>query len=445
MPSYPACILSLALLTLPAGAAGQAAAGEETSAADVAATATADPGVAGKARELWQHSAEQAGSLWERSRDTAGDWWQRSRTAWDRARDSLTPEERDAFSDVWTNVVPKLEKTVALEEVQRDLPEKAWFRRDQTDVQADIDALLNAAVEVLSTSPVQQYRQRISALEQTIAKARADIGDFRKARVAAPNKSLLERTVGDYDRLIGEREDTIARAEQELAAIKQQFAAELRGLGLALSDEQLEFLLSTVVGDNIVDLGIVFDNVKAIIAQLEILMRESGEDLTSARRYYGMYLVLLRALNQMHLDVEQAIDQRYIPEINAIAERAKALSAETQTLKRRHPDRAAILNANLEAQQLTREAAEVYRRYLKDQGHQVAAARAALQEDIATARNTYETVRVSGELVDLVQSSQQLLDGLLRRQVPALRPFQNLEMQRELSKLTERLRASQES
>jgi hypothetical protein len=156
-----------------------------------------------------------------------------------------------------------------------------------------------------------------------------------------------------------------------------------------------------------------------------------------------MYLVLLRALNQMHLDVEQAIDQQYIPQINDIADRAKALSAETQALKRKHPEKAALLDANLDAQRLTREAAEVYRRYLKDQGQQVAAARAALQEDIATAWNTYETVRVSGELVDLVQSSQQLLDGLLRRQVPALRPFENLEMQRELSKLTAQLRASE--
>jgi hypothetical protein len=49
-------------------------------------------------------------------------------------------------------------------------------------------------------------------------------------------------------------------------------------------------------------------------------------------------------------------------------------------------------------------------------------------------------VRLSGELVDLVQASQQLLDGLLDRQVPALRPFENLAMQRELAKLTEQLR-----
>ncbi|WP_295540671.1 hypothetical protein [uncultured Thiohalocapsa sp.] len=431
-------LLLLALLPLPAVVPAQDRAADVG--AETADTATAD--LTDRALELWQRSTQQADAWWERSRDTAGEWWQRSRQVWDSARDSLTPQERDAFGEVWINVVPKLEETVALQEAQRDLPERAWFRRDQDDAQTEIDALLDAAVGILSTSPVQRYRERIGALEQTIANARADMDRFRKARVAAPEQSVMERSVSDYDRLIDERAQTIARAEQALAAIKQQFAAELRGMGLELSDEQLEFLLSTVVGDNIVDLGIVFDNVKAVTAQLEALMAESGEDLDSARRYYGMYLVLLRALNQMHLDVEQAIDQRYVPEINDIAGRARQLSAETRALKREHPQKAAILDANLEAQQLTLRAADVYRRYLKEQGQQVAAAREALQRDIAAAWNTYETVRVSGELVDLVQSSQQLLDGLLRRQVPALQPFQNLQMQRELSKLTEQLRAS---
>jgi hypothetical protein len=72
-------------------------------------------------------------------------------------------------------------------------------------------------------------------------------------------------------------------------------------------------------------------------------------------------------------------------------------------------------------------------------------ARAELDKDIAAAWNTYETVRVSGELVGLVRSSQQLLEGLMNRQVPALRPFENLEMQREFQKLTEQLRQANPS
>ena len=70
-------------------------------------------------------------------------------------------------------------------------------------------------------------------------------------------------------------------------------------------------------------------------------------------------------------------------------------------------------------------------------------ARVELETDIAAAWNTYETVRVSGELVGLVRSSRKLLDGLLNRQVPALRPFGNLEMRKEFEKLTAQLRAEE--
>jgi hypothetical protein len=405
-------------------------------------------GLTARATELWQQSQQQAGDLWERSRESADDWWQRSRDAtlgaWEDARDSLTPQEADDFSRVWTNVVPKLEQTVSLEEAQRDLPDRAWFRRDKGDAEAEINQLLNETVAILSASPMQRYRDEIQALEQRIEAARADIDTYRQDRVAAPTKSLTAKTVEDFDRLIDDRERDIRRYRAELDKIKREFAAELRAMGLELSDEQVEFLLSTVVGDNIVDLGIVFDNVKAITVQLEQLVRDSGEDMQSARRYYGMYVVLLRALKRMHLDVEQAIEQRYIPQINDIAKRAAVLSDETRTLARQHPEKAAVLQGNLEAQRLTIEAAGVYRDYLKQQAAQVRSARVALEEDIATAWNTYETVRVSGELVDLVKSSQQLLDGLLDRQVPALRPFENLEMQREFAKLTEQLRAAKD-
>jgi len=142
--------------------------------------------------------------------------------------------------------------------------------------------------------------------------------------------------------------------------------------------------------------------------------------------------------------VEQAIAKRYVPQIDAIITRARELTAETRALQERSPDKAELLAANLSAQQLTIQAAGVYRDYLTDQERQIAAARLELERDIAAAWNTYETVRVSGELVGLVRSSRKLLDGLLDRQVPALRPFQNLEMKREFEKLTAQLRSTEE-
>ena len=412
--------------------------------APVRTDADADADAATEARELWQRSLEDATDLWERSAETADRWWQRSREAtaeaWEGAQRTLNPPEPDALGRVWRDLAPRLEETLELQERRDQLPRRAWFGRDQADADADINDLLGEAVDILSTSPVQRYRERIAELRREIAAARADIDRFRRERIAAPSESLIATTVADYEQRIAEREADIRRHQAELDRIKAEFVSELRGMGLDISDEQVDLLLATVVGDNLIDLGIVFDNVKAITLELEQLVRDSGEDLDSARRYYGMYVILLRALARMHSDVARAIDERYLPEIDAIAERAARLSEQTRALIETQPERAELLRNNLAAQQLTIEAAEVYRRYLREQRQQVEAARDLLQDDIETAWNTYETVRVSGELIDLVQSSQRLLDGLLDREVPPLRPFENLQMQRELEKLTRQLR-----
>jgi uncharacterized small protein (DUF1192 family) len=400
---------------------------------------------AGLAAETEIHPSEPPASkpdAWSRTLESATVWWERSRDFAGRAvadAKGLFADDRD-FARVWENVVPTLNSALVLEERHGELPEKIWIGTDRRSNREEINTLLDEAVQILSISPIQNYRERIRMLQARIEQTRAEIADARQKRIAAPAESTLKKTVADYDRLIVSREADIDRLDGELKSVKREFADELRGMGLDLGDDQIELLLSTVVGDNMIDLGILFDNVKAITQQLEVLVAQSGEDLQSARRYYGLYVVLLQALNRMHLQIEESIGEQYVPQIDAIIARAQALSGETRRLQRESPDRQDLLAANLAAQQLTVRAAEIYRRYLGDQATQVEQARRELEKDIAAAWNTYETVRVSGELVSLVRSSQQLLEGLMNRQVPALRPFENLEMQREFQKLTEQLR-----
>ncbi len=384
---------------------------------------------------------EQTG-LWGQTRDITAGWWRESRDFAGQAMDDARRlfAEEDDFGHVWTTVVPTLEDALKLEERQSALPETAWFGADQRSNRAEIEALLDEAVNILTISPVLRYRERIQMLQAEILAARAEIADYRQKRIAAPAASTLKKTVDDYNELIQSREDDIKNATKQIAKLKGQFAEELRGMGLALSDEQLEFLLSTVVGDTMVDLGVLFDNVKSITLQLEDLVEQSGEDLQSARRYYGLYVVLLKSLNRMHVQIEDAIEERYLPQIEDIIGQAQSLAGETRRLLHESPGKQDLLNGNLEAQQLTIQAAGVYRQYLRDQARKVEQARLELDKDIAAAWNTYETVRVSGELVGLVRSSQKLLEGLMNRQIPALRPFENLAMQREIQRLTQRLR-----
>ena len=388
-------------------------------------------------------STEASADLWSQTRERAAGWWDQSRDlagqAMRDARGLLDGQEAD-FNQIWQRALPTLDQALLLEQRHQTLPESAWFGHDQKANQAEIDVLLDEAVSILSVSPTLKYRERIQVLQQQILQWRAEIADHRQQRVTAPAESTFKKTVADYDALIAARESDIRRAGQEIEALKREFAQSLRAIGLKLEDEQLDLLLSTVVGDNLVDLGILFDNVKSITLQLEQLLEQSGEDLQSARRYYGLYVVLLKSLERMHVQIEEAIDERYLPQIDDIVGETRTLAADTERLLRESPDRRALLEGNLQAQQLTLQAAGFYRQYLVDQAEQVRQARQELEQDIAAAWNTYETVRVSGELVSLVRSSQLLLEGLLNRQAPALRPFESLEMQREIQKLTQQLR-----
>ncbi len=395
----------------------------------------------------WQQTRDSADAWWERSRDAAEGLWKDTLQTTDEiledTRDLWVDQHADSFTRIWNELLPTLEQTLELTERHDELPKDAWLGADQTSNQDEIEELLDESVAILSTSDLQDVRGRIKSLQQAIEKVQQEIAGLRQQRVVAPDDAVWKKTADEYSDAIAERIADIEHNRRELTKIKAGFAQGLRDIGLTLSDEQVSLLLSTVIGDNVVDLAVVFDNVKIITVQLEQLVNGGGEDLDSARRYYGMYVILLRALDRMHVHVEQAINDLYIAQIDTISEQAKALMVETKRLRLQSPEKRDLFDANLRAQQLTIEAAAVYRRYLMEQSRQVAKARSELDKDIAAAWNTYETVRVSGEFVALVKSSRRLLDGLLNRQVPTLRPFQNVQMKREFDKLTEQLRIQQ--
>jgi len=382
--------------------------------------------------------------IWQRSLGQASGWWQQSQgrlgDAWEQTRGWFTAEPGGEFGDVWNRILPKLGETLVLEDRREQLPPRAWFSADQRSNQAEINALLDEAVAILAVSPAQDVRGRVRRLEAEIQKAQQEIAELRTRRVAAPRDATWQKTVADYARAIAEKEAEIQRYRSDLAEVRRAFATELRGLGMEVSGEQLELLLSTVVGDHLIDLGIAFDHVKAITLELQRLVEQSGEDIESARRYYGLYVVLLKVLERLHTQIIEAIDEPYLTRIAAIQARTRELMGQTRVLQRQAAKPDPVLDANIEAQELTLRAATYYREYLVEQSRQIGFARQRLRGDIVTAWNTYETVKVSGELVGLIRNSRQLLDGLLQREVPPLRGFQNLELQRELRNLTLQLR-----
>jgi hypothetical protein len=382
----------------------------------------------GGAADVVERSLETADTLWDKTVSAAESALEQTRRLW--------REEHPEDAELWDALIPRLDEVIALQDRERELPESTWFGEDQASNSAAINGLLDEVTRILIGS--NTLRERMQELRGAMAANRAAIVELQRRKLTAPSDSLWRKTVSDLVEEIGEREALLAEQRQAMAGLHAETAVLLRGKGLDIDAEGVDFLLSTVVGDDVVNMTLVFEKVRQLTEQLEALTVESQEDLATARRYYGMYAVLLRTLEHMHAILIDRIESDYRPRIETVGGRARELQQETRALNARGPSR--VLQSNLEAQQLTIDAAARYADYLNRQQRQVVASRQRLSRDLAIAQNTYETVKMSGDLVALMQSSRQRLDSLFQLQVPALRAFENLEMKREFQRLTATLR-----
>lgn len=326
-----------------------------------------------------------------------------------------------------------------------DLDKRSLFGEDQKSNQKAIDGLLDDAIEILGLSEVGTVREEIRELEGKIDAANKRLARDRESRLAAPFESelnALEKAVKtsreDYDSRIAENEELVAESELAIVELKQEFRQELREIGVELSSEAVEGLLTTVSGDDFVEMCVVFDNVRNVTVQLQDLTEDAGEALDVARRYYGSYVVLVRIMDRIQKDFVRRVSDEQLPRLKEfqVAARKNIAQAERNLADGGDP---AIAKANIRSNQLTIDACELYSEYLVDQAREVTYQNEALQKRLRDAINTYETVQLSSQVAELLAEGQRNFSALLELDLPELRGFENAELQAEFQRLTREL------
>ncbi|MBT6978223.1 MAG: hypothetical protein HN951_00115 [Flavobacteriales bacterium] len=98
--------------------------------------------------------------------------------------------------------------------------------------------------------------------------------------------------------------------------------------------------------------------------------------------------------------------------------------------------RKAIYQKNIKAQGLTIKTAKLYKDVLYGQKRKVMKASDNTRIDLDLAVNTYATVQISSDLLDVLKDSKQGFDVLMDLQVPDIVAFENTEMQRKFQELS---------
>ena len=164
--------------------------------------------------------------------------------AQDESAETSEPKRPAELIKLWQELTPKLDEILVLEAQQDTLPETAFFGADKQSNRESIDALIAEANAILALPSGEDYRGRIRLLNADIERKEQEIARYQQQRVIAPKEALWQQTSADFTAAIQVAEQQVARLHEQIAVIKAEFATELRSLGIHISDEQLDFLLS---------------------------------------------------------------------------------------------------------------------------------------------------------------------------------------------------------
>ena len=349
------------------------------------------------------------------------------------------------------DVLPTLDKTVERIDVHDSLPEKTInpFDTDKMSNRNSINALLDAAIDALEVSEVTGYRQRIRDVQASIRQSHTLISEYRRKRLSASNASELGRidkvnplvkSREEFDELVKSEEKQIKSNEAELEKLKQAFASHLNRIGLVIDEDGVDSLLGSISGDDFVSMVAVFDNIKQLTTQLQALTDESDESLDTAKRYYGMYVVLVQTMDRLQNTFIQDVETDHIPRLHEFAAQAQQNIDEARHLIKTGGGDADVLRANIISNQTTQQAAQIYVQHLQDSARTVARENKQIKRNLATAQNTYKTVRLSSDVALLMQTGRRNFEALMRLKVPTVREFGNEAIKKEFERMTLELR-----
>jgi len=350
-------------------------------------------------------------------------------------------------------VLGKLESALKVHDEIPTLEESRLIGRDQKSAGRELEKIIRESMELFESESINGLRTQYRRLEERIATEKDNITKFRKERVLASRddrslrtklmpgdtlKSFVAVTKADFDMLIEAAESNIEGYEEEKARTITDMSNALGVIGVELSGDQLEALMSSVTGDDVVSMSVVFNAIKDMTTQLAELTQESGEDLGHAKKYYGMVVILHRIIGTMQEQFVAEIDDQYLPKLQEYRGTANSNLKESRALLAAGAN-AETMRSNIRSNEMTIQVINLYEKMLKGQRAKVNEALKVTEKEIRVANNTYNTVSLSSAVVSMIRQGANTFEQLISLQMPDVQEFQNEQVREEFRNLTARM------
>lgn len=354
--------------------------------------------------------------------------------------------------DLLAAIESLLTRTATERSELKDLPSRdnyvipPLWKETREDREAQIRKLLDSVLEIVTDAPVVQMQASLQERRHAIAQLKDQITALRERRLRAPESGLmpgiLSETQSSIDDKIKDIEARIKSNEEEIARGRLEIKEALKKSGVDISDAQLDLLLDSVLGSDLIKLVTAFQAARSVDDQLGTLLTMSNEDVKAARRYFAMHAALFAMMVHAQEIVIEKIDKVYITKLRGILGDIRVARDKSKKLlgEQNRPDQQRALDANVKAQNFSEKVASFYRDYLLTQRRQLAEARDRTLRDLAIADNTFATVEASFQLHELMEDARTSFEALQRLEAPGFEQvFRNETLRKEFESLTQKL------
>ena len=370
---------------------------------------------------------------------------EKTKEVYSSAKDTIiskpkTPQEikEEQFQETWESVFSKYREGIELLEKRLSAPDSAWFRSTKKDYKEKIDEVINDILGVLTSQNLLEYKEEIEDKKEEIEKLKKRVLNYREKRVGAPKESLIHTTKEGFDKKIKDSRDEITILENDIWIVKKNLEKSFKETGIELSSQQLDVLLSRVDGDDIIQMSVVMKVLNQITEQILILMKESGEELSQAKRYYGMHLISWQLVHYIQQHYIDRVNHEYIPKIDRIIQKTEQMMNRTSSLidREKELEKRLIYQKNFGIQKETQNVAMVYRKQLLEAKNEMKKAQSVTKSNIKLSQNIYNTVSLSSELYSVISQSQKMFNAIAKIQMPKIVPFENIKIKKKYQEIT---------
>jgi len=336
----------------------------------------------------------------------------------------------------WDKVENRFSDIIDVKEDKASAPESAFFKKNKAAYQEEINQLLHDVYNILNDDIVLGANNNIAEIDASILALQEKISEQKSKSIiliGADKKDALEK-LQQYE---NEVQDYQHNRDKMIATVQSR----LDEFGTELSLQQVEALLVRVNADDILAMTTIFPVVAEMASSFAKITKKSGEDLNHAKKYYSMYVVLLEL--QLYIQERYIADlkYKYLPRIDGLQNKQNNLIKSTKKeLSNASSTHKKMYDLNLKSQHTTLQAIKLYKRSMQGDVNNMSQAHSLLVEDYKLAVNTLNTVTMSSQVSNLINDSSQLFNKIMALQAPELVPFNNIQMQKEFSALTDKIK-----